>query len=143
MSQSNVMIESLEGRRLFSAAVVSAASARVASPAEIVKPAILGPSAVEGTYKGTATGDGTVLGLKLVVTAKVATLTIEGYGSDAVALSASAFKKLRDGTFSYDGKIKGYTVKLSGKVTDSGLRISGTGSVTGSSTISGVFSLKK
>ena len=124
MSRNSVMIESLEDRRLLSAAV-------------------LGPSAVEGTYKGSATGDGSSLVLKLVISARKETLTIEGYGSGAVKLSASAFKKLREGKFSYDGKVKSLTVKISGKVTDSGLRISGSGTISSKTTVSGTFLLKK
>jgi hypothetical protein len=144
MFHRTVMIESLEDRRLFSGTVVTASLGAIVSPAAVVKPAILGPSAVEGTYRGTATDGSHTLVLKLVVTSTRETLTITGAGTRALTLSASAFKKLRNGSFSFDGKVGSVTAKLSGKVTDSGLRISGSGTLSDSNgTASGTFSLKK
>ena len=124
MSNQSVMLEALEGRRLMSAT--------------------LAPSAVEGNYSGTATDTaGSTIALKLTVSATKETLTIVGYGSESVSLSASAFKKLRQGTFSYSGKIKAITVNISGKVKEGGKELTGSGKLKGKTTVSGTFVLTK
>ena len=137
-------VEALERRQFLSASVASAvAPALVSSVApQLVK---LGPSKVEGTYKGTITGaDGATYETKLVLTATSARLTVEGLGTYASSLSAKQFLKIREGTFSvafkYVSGLKG-SVTLTGKVTDSGLRISG--SYVNSASRTGTFSLKR
>ena len=145
MLHRSVVCELLEERRFLSATVAAPAIVSAStSPALVVKHSILAPSAVEGTYKGTATDtDGAQLGFTLVITSTKATLTITGYGSGSATLSAASLKKLREGTFSYSGKVKSLTVKLSGKVTSAGKVISGSGTVSGKSTVKGTFLLKK
>ena len=81
--------------------------------------------------------------MQLTVTATRETLTIVGYGSQSEKLSASAFKKLRQGKFSYSAKVKALTVNIFGKVTAAGKTISGSGTIKGKSTVSGTFILKK
>lgn len=124
---STVMIEALEGRQLLSTT-------------------ILGPSAVEGNYKGETIG-GKATELKLTITATSVTLTAVGKGTDTVALTAKQFKKLREGTFAFSGKISKYDVTFDGSVADDGARIAGTFSaiVPGDSADngSGTFVVKK
>jgi hypothetical protein len=96
---------------------------------------ILGPSAVEGTYKGDAvsSSDDHSTELKLTITSTSATLTAVGVGSDKIALTAKQFKKLREGTFVFSGKIGVHVVTFDGSVTDKGERIAGTYTSKGSS----------
>jgi hypothetical protein len=123
-NRSPAMIEALEGRQFLSTSV-------------------LGPSAVEGHYKGDATYAGGAQDLRLTITAKSETLTVLGYGSETVALSSKAFKKLREGSFSWSGTIDGVHLKLSGSVIDKGTRINASFSATGKITGSGTVALKK
>jgi hypothetical protein len=121
--RSTAVIEALEGRQLFTA--------------------ILGPSAVEGVYKGDADYSGVTREIKLTITSTSETLTVVGIGTEKVSESSKLFKKLREGTFSYEGKADGVTLKLNGTVTKSGARISGDFSATGADILSGTFILKK
>ena len=124
MSDRNFIVEPMESRRLLSAT--------------------LGPSAVEGTYSGTATDTaGAVIELKLTVTATKETLTIVGYGSQSETISAATFKKLRQGKFSYVDTVKSIKVNISGTVKESGKEITGSGTLKGKTTVSGTFLLKK
>jgi hypothetical protein len=138
-----VVIEALEGRRLLSASLASAA----ALPEHVlpaVKAAILGPSAVEGNYKGDAVANGsTVEEIKLKITSTSIELFIVGYGDGTVHISAATLKKLREGTFKLSLTVKQLSVSLSGTVTKAGERISGDFSVSGKATATGTFSLKK
>jgi hypothetical protein len=141
-------IEILEGRRFFCASVAGAAASALettASPQETVKPAIVGPSEVEGTYKGVVDGnDGVDYDIKLVVTSTSARLTVEGFGTYSSGLTSKQFILIRKGTFDVDfSGIDGSkgSVKFTGVVTDDGLRISGT--YLNSAGRSGTFVLKK
>jgi hypothetical protein len=60
-----------------------------------------------------------------------------------MALSSKAFKKLREGSFGLDGKVGKVIIDLAGKVTDKGLKISGTYKAIGKTTLTGTFSLTK
>ena len=124
MSSQNIFVEAMESRRLLSAT--------------------LSPSAVEGTYNGTATDTaGATVELKLVVSATKETLTIVGYGSETEKLSAATFKKLRTGKFSYSDEVKSIKVNISGTIKDAGKEITGSGTLKGKTTVSGTFILKK
>ena len=138
-----VMVEALEGRRLLSASVASAGTVTEhLSPA--VKAALLGPSAVEGNYKGAAVANGTTVEeIKVKITATSIELFIVGYGDGRVHISAATFKKLREGTFKVSVTVKQLHASLSGTVTKAGKRISGDFSVSGKATATGTFLLKK
>jgi hypothetical protein len=139
------LVEKLEARQLFSA------SGAIFSPPTIVSaisPEVklkLGPSAVEGTYKGESTGfNGVSYVIKLVLTSTSARLTFEGLGTYAAPINAKQFKSIREGTFAVEfvgvGGAKG-SVAFVGGVKDSGLKI--TGDYTNSAKRSGTFILKK
>ena len=123
-SRPAAMVEALENRQFLSTSV-------------------LGPSAVEGSYKGDAIYSGGEKEIKLSVTASSESLTVVGIGSKTLTLSSKAFKKLREGTFAWSGTIDGVTLKLTGSVIDKGLRIDGTFSATGKATGTGTFAVKK
>lgn len=109
-------------------------------PAETVRAAILGPSAVEGRWKGDVTESGTVVEVKIVVTSTKAELII---GSDELtaSLSSAHVVQIRKGTFDVKFTAGSASVDVIGTVTDSGLRISGSYSVT--TGVSGTFIVKK
>jgi hypothetical protein len=105
----------------------------------------LNPSAVEGVYKGDLAYGKTVRELKLAVSSTAATLTVGSIGSKTIALSDLDFHRLRDGNFTYTGKINGETLTLTGDLASNGGTTILTGTFTGSGriAISGSFDLKK
>ena len=123
-NRSQVMIEALEGRQFLSAS-------------------ILGPSAVEGHYKGDAIYTGGSKELKLTITSDSESLTVTGLVTKTVTLSSKGFKKLREGSFYLSGEVEGVKFIFEGSVADKGLRISGTFVDTGKLDLSGTFILKK
>jgi hypothetical protein len=144
-------VETLENRRFFCGTAASTVApaleptVKTAETSEKVAPAILGPSAVEGTYKGVASGnDGASYEIKLVITPTSAKLTVEGLGEYTSSLTTKQFKLIREeGLFTVDYKgIHGAagSVSLTGAVKDSGLRITGTYANSAGQT--GTFSLK-
>ena len=121
-----VLVEPLENRSLCSASPLS-------------------PSAVEGVYKGDLAYGKTVRELRLAVSSTAATLTIGSIGSKTIALSDLDFHRLRDGNFTYTGKINGETLTLTGDLESSDNAVTLTGTFTGSGRIAidGIFSLTK
>ena len=147
----SVMIEALEGRR-FLCATATATATETVSPALVTRAVTVTPNSftsaqVKGHYKGSATvnvgGSPTVLPVRLTITGTSAKLTVTGYGSFSISLSAKQFKKLRSGNFSFTSTVNGFNVSLAGTVTKSGTRISGTFTATGTVTADGTFLLKK
>jgi hypothetical protein len=121
---SPVFIESLENRQLMSTTLLS-------------------PSAVEGNYVGTASYGSTVE-VKLAITSTTETLTVVGIGTIRTSISSKAFKKLREGHFSFDGSYAGKeTLVLTGTVTSKGAKISGNFVASGKEALSGTFVVKK
>jgi hypothetical protein len=118
------LIEPLEARSLCSASPLS-------------------PSAVEGTYRGDLAYSGITRQLKLSVSSTAATLTVGSIGSETISLSALDFHRLRDGNFSYTGKIDGETLSFSGSLSSTGGLITGTFTGSGRIAIDGTFSLTK
>jgi hypothetical protein len=119
-NHSGSIFERLEDRQLFSA--------------------ILGPSAVEGDYKGVVTAkSGQTVEVKLILTSTSAEAEY-GDKKDKIGLTAKEFEEIRKGTFDYTFTVSGTTVTLDGTVTDSGKRISGSAKA-GSTT--GTFVLEK
>ena len=151
MSQSTrgVMVESLEGRRLFSTVhpallLDDGLGNGDLFPVTTVASAVLTKDEVIGNYKGSAmTAEGKSLPLKLLVRAASLSLTVTGYGSAKIALSAHQLNKLRDGTFAYTATVSGETVSLAGTINSAGTRISGTFTGKGPINTSGTFVLKK
>ena len=143
--RSHPLLETLESRQLFSSSV-----APFASPAAIsaISPAVklkLGPSAVEGTYKGDTQGStGAIYEIKVVISATSVKLTVEGLGTYVAGITSKQLLKIREGTFDiafkYVSGTKG-TATFTGKVKDSGLKI--TGGYVNSAGKSGTFILKK
>ena len=117
-------IEALEARSL-----------RSASP--------LSPSAVEGTYRGELSYGGTTRELKLSVSSTSETLTVVGIGAEKIALSPHQFHRLLDGSFTYNGKIAGESLSLTGSLSSSNGLITGTVTGSGRVVIEGTFSLEK
>ena len=123
------LIESLESRRFLSATV---------------HPAILGPSAVEGNYVGTATADGITKEVKLTITATKATLTVVGVGTKSVSLTSKEFNAIRKGSIDESGTYDGYKITVDGTFNSTGTKITGTASVeSGVMTIDGSAVLRK
>jgi hypothetical protein len=120
------LVEPLEARSLCSAAPLS-------------------PSAVEGAFKGDLAYGTTVRELKLSVSPTAATLTVGSIGSKTIALSDLDFHRLRDGNFTYTGKINGETLTLTGDLESNNDTTTLTGTFTGSGRIAieGTFDLKK
>ena len=120
---SPVFIESLENRQLMST--------------------VLAPSAVEGTYAGTASYGSTVE-VKIAITSTKETLTVVGIGTIRTSISSKTFKKLREGHFSFDGTFAGKEkLVLTGTVTSKGARISGEFVGSGKESLTGTFIVKK
>ena len=146
---SHPLVEMLEGRQLYSvsasSAILPASTPSLTPQIKAATASILGPSAVEGTYKGTSNGfDGVIYIIKLVLTSNSARLTFEGLGTYASPITAKQFKLVREGTFAVEfvaiGGAKG-SVAFAGGVKDRGLKI--TGDYTNSAKKSGTFILKK
>jgi hypothetical protein len=126
---SHQFVEILETRRFLSVSpTVTLNPAQTIAPAVVTK---LGPSAVEGTYKGLVqdTTDGASYEIKVVISATEVKLTVEGVGQYAASLTSAQFLKIREETFDVNFKyvsgLKG-TASFTGKVKDSGLKITGT-----------------
>jgi hypothetical protein len=141
---SHHFVEILETRRFLSAspAVTLKPAAETIAAAVVTK---LGPSAVEGTYKGVTVGsDGASYEIKVVIIATSVKLTVEGLGTYAQSLTAAEFVKIRKETFDLDFKyvsgVKG-SVAFTGKVKDGGLKITGT--YVNSAGRAGTFTVKK
>jgi hypothetical protein len=146
---SHPFVEMLEGRQLHSvsasSAILHASTPSLAPQIKAARVSILGPSAVEGTYKGASDGfNGVMYEIKLVLKSNSARLTFEGLGTYAAPINAKQFKSIREGTFAVEfvgiGGAKG-SVAFAGGVKDSGLKI--TGDYTNSAKRSGTFILKK
>jgi hypothetical protein len=105
----------------------------------------LNPSAVEGTYKGDLAYGKVVRELNLSVSSTAATLTVGSIGSKTIALSDLDFHRLRDGNFTYTGKINGESLTLTGDLESNNDTTTLTGTFTGSGRIAidGTFSLTK
>jgi len=105
----------------------------------------LSPSAVEGAYKGDLAYGRMVRELKLSVSSTAATLTVGSIGSKTIALSPLDFHRLRDGNFTYTGKISGETLSFAGSLSSNADAVTLTGTFTGSGrvAIDGTFSLTK
>jgi len=111
-------------------------------PAETIKPAILGPSAVEGRYKGDITEkDGTVIEVKIVLTSTRAELIISDGGTLVASLTSAHFISIRKGTFDVKFVSGSKYVSVVGVVGTSGLKIAGT--YTTNFAGDGTFALKK
>ena len=122
-------VESLENRRFLSATV---------------HPAILGPSAVEGNYVGTASYEGMTKEIKLSITSTSVTLTVVGVGSKTVKLTTKEFNAIRKGSIDESGNYDGYSYTVDGAFNSTGTRIDGTATVgTGSMAITGTAALRK
>jgi len=142
---SHQFVEILETRRFLSVspALTLKPAGETIAPAVVTK---LGPSAVEGTYKGLAqdTSDGASYEIKVVISATEVKLTVEGVGEYAASITSTQFLKIREETFDVNFKyvsgLKG-TASFTGKVKDSGLKIMG--SFTNSAGKSGTFIVKK
>ena len=142
---SHPFVEFLETRRFLSVSptVTLKPAAETIIPAVVTK---LGPSAVEGTYKGLVddTTNNATYEIKIVLSATEVKLTVEGVGTYAASISSKEFLKIREETFDLDFKyvsgLKG-TASFTGKVKDSGLKITGT--YTNSASRNGTFVLKK
>ncbi len=119
----HVGIEPLESRRLMSGS-------------------ILGPSAVEGKWKGDVTeSSGSVVEARIVVTATKAELIIGSDETLTASLTSAHFKAIREGTFDVKFIVGKDYVTVTGKVKDAGLKISG--DYTLSTGASGTFLVKK
>ena len=140
------MFESLEGRQLFSAAgrTITAPAVTTAS-ALVAKPAILSPSAVIGTYKGSATlsPGGDVLPVVIKVTSTRVYSSINGASYTSVRITARQFKLIREGTFHIARSIDGEAIDLTATVGSGGKRMNGTFTASGTITASGTVVLRK
>jgi len=138
-------IESLESRQLFNASGAGVATPVVVSATSPAVKLKLGPSAVEGTYKGdTQASDGVIYEIKVVISATSVKLTVEGLGTYAAKITSKQLLKIREGTFDIDFKYVSGTkgsATFTGTVKDSGLKI--TGDYLNSAGKSGTFILKK
>ena len=103
----------------------------------------LSPSAVEGTFRGDLAYNGITRDLKLSVSSSSGTLTVVGIGSKTISLSPLQFHRLRDGNFTYTGKIDGETLSFSGSLSSTGDLITGAFTGSGRIAIDGTFSLTK
>jgi hypothetical protein len=111
-------------------------------PAETIKPAILGPSAVEGRWKGDVTDSaGTVIEVKIVVTSTRAELILSDGGTLVASLTSAHFVAIRKGTFDVKFISGSKYVSVVGTVGKSGLKIAGTYSTNFAG--SGTFAVKK
>ena len=144
-SRTQTLVETLEARQLFSVSVPTLASPAVVSA---ISPAVhlrLGPSAVEGTYKGDTQGStGAIYEIKVVISATSVKLTVEGLGTYAAKITSKQLLKIREGTFDIAFKYVSGTkgdATFTGTVKDSGLKI--TGDYVNSAGKSGTFILKK
>ncbi len=141
--------ETLETRKLLCGTAASASTPTTTTATSLIaKPAaakLLAPSAVTGHYTGTATpnGSSTHYPLSLTITTTSMTLNAGPFGVGTIKLSASQFKKLRAGSFSFSGKLTNVSASLSGTVTKAGRTIKGTGTVNGKVSGEGYFSLTK
>jgi len=103
----------------------------------------LSPSAVEGTFRGDLAYNGITRDLKLSVSSSSGTLIVVGIGSKTISLSPLQFHRLRDGNFTYTGKIDGETLSFSGSLSSTGDLITGAFTGSGRIAIDGTFSLTK
>ncbi len=141
--------EPLEDRRMMSVSVpTSHLASQVASPAIVLPVSILGPSRVQGTYKGSGSftapdNSPRTVSMTLRISASSLTIKSDLLGTFSRPLSARQFTKIRRGAIHLTLSSNGNTLAVNATVSGDARTITGTFAYVGEGAANGPFTVTK